>query len=242
MPTLKKISVILPSYNEKGNVVPLIAAIHRALDGRDHEILVVDDNSPDGTHAAVEALRDPQVIAILRTENCGFANSIRCGLEHATGDVFVIMDSDFNHQPEYLPFMVDALEYYDVVSGSRFVYGGKMDTRTRHLLSWGFNILTRVVTGGQVTDSLYGLLAIKREVMERCNYDDIFWGYGDYCIRLMFYLQRSDARILQFPAVNGARLAGEGNSRFLRVFWQYFTELMMLTYRERLRDNDADPS
>ncbi|HEY1816675.1 MAG TPA: glycosyltransferase [Kofleriaceae bacterium] len=241
MSSLKKISVILPSYNEKANVIPLIAAIHRALDDRDHEILLVDDNSPDGTHAAVEALRDPQVTAILRTEDCGFANSIRCGLERATGDVFVIMDSDFNHQPEYLPFMVDALAYYDVVSGSRFVYGGKMDTRSRHLLSWAFNIFTRVVTDGQITDNLYGLVAIKREVIERCNYDDIFWGYGDYCIRLMFYLQRHDAKILQFPAVNGARLAGKGNSRFLRVFWQYFTELMALTYRERLRGNDANP-
>src|SRR5205823_1916017 len=119
-----KISVVLPCYNEKNNVIPLIAQIHEALEGRDHEVVVVDDNSPDGTYVAVQALADSQVVAVLRTENRGLANSIRCGLEKASGDVFVIMYSDFNHKPEYLPFIVDALEYYDVVSGSRFVYGG----------------------------------------------------------------------------------------------------------------------
>jgi len=236
---VSKISVILPSYNEKDNVIPLIGEIHHALADRDHEVLVVDDNSPDGTYAAVLALEDPHARAILRTENRGFANSIRTGLEQASGDIFVIMDSDFNHRPEYLPFMIDALEHYDVVSGSRFVYGGKMDSRARHLLSWSFNIFTRVMTGGQVTDSLYGLLAIKRTVMERVNYDDVFWGYGDYCIRLMYYLQRQEVRILQFPAVNGQRLAGNGNSRFVKVFWQYFREVVALTVRERLRGDDA---
>jgi len=228
-----KISIILPTYNEKDNVLPLIKAIHAELCGYDHELLVVDDNSSDGTEQAVADLKDPLVKFILRTKNRGFANSIRCGLENAAGEIFVVMDSDFNHQPKYLPFMIHALSHYDCVSGSRFLYGGKMLPRSRHILSWIFNIFIRTITRGTITDSLYGFFAIKRNTIERCNYDNIFWGYGDYCIRLMFYLQKNNATILQIPVINGARKTGAGNSRFLKVFWQYFTESIKLAYKMR---------
>jgi dolichol-phosphate mannosyltransferase len=232
-----RISVILATYNERDNILSLIDAIHSELSDFSHEVLVVDDNSPDGTYQAVADGKYPFVKAILRTENRGLAKSIRCGLEHAAGRIFVIMDSDFNHQPKYLPFMIQALSYYDCVSGSRFLYGGKMDTRLRHTLSWIFNVFVRLMTGGLITDSLYGFLAIKRSVIERCKYDDIFWGYGDYCIRLLYYLQKKDVNILQFPAVNGRRRGGEGNRRFFQVFWQYFREVLKLAYKVRIKDH-----
>ena len=233
----ERISVILPTYNEKGNILSLVDAIHTELRDYDHEILVVDDNSPDGTYQAVVGLHYPYVRAILRTENRGLANSIRCGLENATGTVLVIMDSDFNHQPQYLPIMIDALSHYSCVSASRFLYGGAMDSRVRHILSWVFNIFVRVMTGGQITDSLYGFVAIRKGVLERCNYDDIFWGYGDYCIRLMYHLQRDRVNILQIPAVNGRRRAGDAKSRLWSLFWQYFKEVIKLTYKVRIKDN-----
>lgn len=225
----------MPTYNEKENILPLIEAIHHELNSYTHEILMVDDNSPDGTYHIVRDKSYPFVRAILRTENRGFANSIRCGLENAKGEIFVVMDSDFNHQPKYIPFMIQSLSHYDCVSASRYVYGGGMDSKIRHMLSWIFNIFVRVVTGGSVTDSLYGFYSIKRKVIQQCNYDDIFWGYGDYCIRLMFYLQRRKVNILQFPAINGKRTQGEGNRKFIRIFWQYFTETLRLVYKERIR-------
>ncbi|MDB4964863.1 MAG: putative glycosyltransferase family 2, partial [Myxococcales bacterium] len=233
------ISVILPTYNERDNVVPLARAIAEELAGREFEVLVVDDNSPDGTCQAVNDIGDPRIRGLLRTENRGFANSIRCGLENARGDLFIIMDSDWNHQPKYLPVMIEALEFYDCVSGSRFVYGGRMNSRRRHLLSWTFNIFTRLMTSGQITDSLYGFVAIHRRVLEKVDYDAVFWGYGDYCIRLMYYLQRQGATVLQIPVVNGERQTGEGNDRFFKVFMQYFREVVALTWRARVRGNDA---
>lgn len=233
----EKISVIVPTYNEKGNIMPLIDSIHNELADYDHEILVVDDNSPDRTYQAVLELNYPYVKTILRIENPGLANSIRCGLEDAEGTIFIIMDSDFNHQPKYLPFMIQSLSHYDCISASRFLYGGKMDTRLRHILSWSFNIFVRLMTRGKITDSLYGFLAIKKNAIEKCNYDNIFWGYGDYCIRLMYYLQKHNVNILQIPAVNGKRKAGKSNSRFFKVFWQYFKETIKLTYRVRVKGN-----
>jgi dolichol-phosphate mannosyltransferase len=232
MKLTETISVILPTYNEKGNILSIIEAIHAALVNYEHEILVVDDNSPDGTFNAVVDHHYPYVRAILRIENRGLANSIRNGLENAKGTVFIIMDSDFNHQPKYLPFMIQAISYYDCVTASRFLYGGKMDSRIRHILSWIFNIFVRLMTAGQITDSLYGFLAIKRRVIEECNYDKIFWGYGDYCIRLMYYLQKQKTNILQVPAVNGDRRHGRGNSSFLKVFMQYTVETLKLTFKE----------
>lgn len=226
-----KISVILPTYNEKANILPLVEAIHNELFDYDHEVLVIDDNSPDGTFQTLKNAALPYVRPILRTENRGFANSIRCGLENASGDIMIVMDSDFNHQPRYLPFMVKAIFYYDCVTASRFLYGGLMKPRSRHLLSWVFNVFVRIVTRGLITDNLYGYFAIKKACLEKLNFDDIFWGYGDYCIRLMYYLEKSKAEILQFPAVNGERRGGKGNSAFLKVFLQYTKETLKLVLK-----------
>jgi dolichol-phosphate mannosyltransferase len=230
------ITVILPTYNEKGNVIPLIGEIHKNLNSYNHEIVVVDDNSPDDTFKEVQDLNFPFVRPILRTENRGLANSIRCGLENAHGDICVVMDSDFNHKPEYLPFMVDSLKYYDFVSASRFLYGGSMDSRIRHILSWLFNIFVRLTTGGKINDNLYGYFAVKKEIIEKLDYDKVFWGYGDYYIRLLYFLQKNRANILQFPAVNGRRLSGVGQSKFIGVFWQYFRETIKLALKGRMRN------
>ncbi|HEY3323058.1 MAG TPA: glycosyltransferase [Planctomycetota bacterium] len=231
-----RVTVILPTYNERGNIVALIEAIRSALEGHDLEVLVVDDNSPDGTAELVrETFKDRQSVKlVVRTEDKGFAKSIRRGLEDATGDVLVVMDTDFNHQPKYLPFMVESMKHYDMVMGSRFLYGGLMEPRSRHLLSWVFNVYVRVVTGGQITDNLYGFFAVHRRVMGGVNYDRVFFGYGDYFIRLLYYLQHQKIHILQFPAVNGRRLAGQGNSRFLKVFLKYSWATLGLSFRGRI--------
>jgi dolichol-phosphate mannosyltransferase len=231
------VSVVLPTYNEKDSICFLVDEIHEKLAAYYHEILVVDDNSPDGTYKILQELNYPFLRPILRTSDKGFANSIRCGIENAAGDIIIIMDSDFNHQPKYLPFMIDALLYYDCIVASRFVYGGEMGNRYRHTLSWIFNIFVRLMTGGKVTDSLYGFIAIKKDKIQKIEYDKVFWGYGDYCIRLVYYLQKNGNSILQFPAVNGKRIAGEGNSNFLKVFKQYFVEVIKLAYRIKLKKN-----
>ena len=205
----------------------------RELEGFKHQIVVVDDNSPDGTFEIVRRAGYPFVKAVLRTKEPSLARSIRAGLEAADGEIFVVMDSDFNHQPMYIRQMVLNLEFYDAVVASRFVYGGLMDDPLRHILSWSFNIFVRVMTGKSITDTLYGFFAVHRSNMQKLDYDKIFWGYGDYCIRLMYYLQEQNVKILQFPAVNGKRLKGQGNSRFLKVFALYTRTTFSLVWREK---------
>ncbi|MGZ3774641.1 MAG: glycosyltransferase [Bdellovibrio sp.] len=225
-----KVSVILPCFNEKENILFLVEAIHSFLSEHSHEIIVVDDNSPDGTFNSVVEAGKPFVRAFKRTSEPSLAKSIRYGIEKSIGDFVVVMDSDFNHKPEYLPIMIDNLKYYDLVSASRFVYGGDMRNRFRHISSWLFNIFTRILTKTFVTDSLFGYFAIRRDVLNTMKFDKIFWGYGDYCIRLMYYLQKEKVTILQIPGVLGERLGGEGNKRMIRTLMQYSGEVIKLAF------------
>ena len=163
------VSVIVPCFNEAGNIIPLIDDIHKELSFVKHQIVVVDDNSPDGTFEIIKNTNLDYVKPLLRTDDPSLAKSIRKGLEEADGNVFVVMDSDFNHQPKYLPFMIKNLEYFDCVTASRFMYGGAMGSRSRHILSWFFNLFVRIMTRKFITDSLYGYFAIRRDTLKKLN-------------------------------------------------------------------------
>lgn len=235
-----KISVILPTYNEEGNIVPLIESIHGELNGWAHEIIVVDDQSEDRTVASIRQMKAAYVQVVIRQSGRSLGKSIRMGIELSTGDICAVMDSDFNHQTKYLPFMIKALSVYDVVFASRFIYGGGMEQKSRHILSLLFNRFICLMTGGQLTDSLYGYFVIRREVLASLNYDDIFWGYGDYCIRLAYYLQKMKTPILQIPAQHGTRLSGRGNVRFVHVFIMYVRTVWALFLIGRLKTSKID--
>lgn len=232
--TEPRISVILPTYNEKGNILDLVSEIKILLEGRSKEIIVVDDDSPDKTADAVREkfASDPEVKVIVRTRDRGMAKSIRAGIEKSRGSQLVVMGSDFNHLPQYIPFMLDALDYYDGVFGSRFLYGSWMSSFVHHKLSWAFNLFVRGLLGGSITDNLYGYYAIRRNVIERCDYDSIFWGFGDYCIRLLYYLEVDRASLLQIPMVVGERRAGVGNRAWVRTLIQYLISTLGLTFNK----------
>lgn len=232
---MEKISIILPTLNERENIVPLIRAIRRELANIPHEVLVVDDQSPDGTAQAVMDLKDPAVRVLVRTEDHGYAKSLLHGIENSKGDLLILMDSDFNHDPGCLPYMVKKLAEYDCVSGSRFLKGGSMTPAWRGIFSRAFNRFIRQMTGGKMTDHLFGFFGLRREALARCPSGDIFFGFGDYGMRLLFYLQKDRARIHEFPSLCGERPAGRGNRHFLKTFCRYFKETWALAGKGRLK-------
>ena len=123
-----KVSVILPTYNESGNIVALVQEILKVMPtGIEPEVIVVDDNSPDQTFKIAEDAfaADPRVRVLLRTEDRGLAKSIRTGIEKATGDQVIVMDTDFTHDPQEIPRLLHVGIMYDIVSGSRFCSGGQ---------------------------------------------------------------------------------------------------------------------
>jgi dolichol-phosphate mannosyltransferase len=153
----------------------------------DFEVVVVDDNSPDGTAEAVRQnfAANPRVKLFVRTEGRGLATAIRYGVEHSTGEILVFMDTDFNHDPTILPQMVKFLEYYDIIIGSRFVMAGGMEDKFRQFSSRIYNYAIRLLFGTPVHDNLSGFFSIYRDKLLSMDLDQIYYGYGDYFIRLL---------------------------------------------------------
>jgi dolichol-phosphate mannosyltransferase len=229
----KKVSVILPTYNERGNIVLLIENIHNCLDKLNHEIIVIDDSSPDGTFETVARLKRPYVKAIKRKEKPGLGYSIRCGIENTNAEIVVVMDSDGEHNPRYLQYMIWLLDEYGCVCTSRFIKGGGMKNKIHQGVSFIFNIFIRIVLKSCIRDNLYGYFAIKKEVLRQLDFDKIFFGYGDYYMRLLYYLQKNNAKIKEFGAVHGWRHYGKGKSKFLKTFVIYFKAVLSLARIEK---------
>lgn len=219
------VSIILPSYNERDNIGELIDCIDAALAAEpfDYECLVVDDNSPDGTAEFVRerfAGRD-NIRVCMRTQERGLASAIKHGVLNASGDVLVVMDTDFNHDPQMIPQMVKFLEFYDIIIGSRFVMrGGMRDTR-RYLFSYVYNLGVRILLRTQIQDNLSGFFSMKRDKLLALNIDRIFTGYGDYFISLLLFAWRKNYRLLEVPVFYQLRPHGESKTNFLRVFKDY---------------------
>ena len=245
------VSIILPTYNERENICDLIDAIqsHMAATAWRYEIVVVDDDSPDGTAGTVSeryGLGDgpeagaaqtagvkAQVRLIVRKANKGLAFAIREGMQRAHGHTLVVMDTDFNHDPAMIPQMVDLLRYYDLVIGSRFVMRGGMEDALRYRLSLFYNMFIRLIFQTQVQDNLSGFFALRQERFRDMapKFDRIFYGYGDYFIRLLLVAWRQDWKILEVPVFYILRRHGASKTGFWRIFKDYTLAVIRLRIR-----------
>lgn len=227
-----KTSIILPTYNEKDNIVDLMEAIFATLQplDLDFEIVVVDDNSPDGTAEIVRQNfgHNGQVKLFVRTHERGLATALRYGVEQSEGNILVFMDTDFNHDPAIIPQMIKFLEYYDIIIGSRFVMAGGMEDRFRQFSSLIYNYGIRLLFGTPVHDNLSGFFSIYREKLEAINPDQIYYGYGDYFIRLLMVAHNRGYRMLEIPVFYRLRMHGHSKTQFLSTFIRYTVALLVL--------------
>jgi len=227
-----KTSIILPTYNEKDNIVELIRAIFAALEPHylDFDIVVVDDNSPDGTAAAVRQNfdGDERIKLFVRTEERGLATAILYGICHSEGDIVVSMDTDFNHDPAIIPQMIKFLEYYDIIIGSRFVMAGGMEDRFRQFSSQIYNYGIRLLFGTPVHDNLSGFFSICRNKLEAMDLNQIYYGYGDYFIRLLMVANKRNYRMLEIPVFYRLRTHGHSKTQFVSILTQYTRALISL--------------
>ena len=234
-PPTAKTSIILPTYKERDNIVELVQAIHQHLgaEGFDYEVVVVDDNSPDGTAEVVRAAFGDcsQVKLHVRTQERGLASALRYGAEHSDGEVLVFMDTDFNHDPAMIPQLVKFLEYYDVVIGSRFVMGGGMEDHARYNYSFLYNLFVRVTLRTQIQDNLSGFFAMSRDKLMLLDLDRIFGGYGEYFIRLLFVSWRKGFRLLEVPVFYVLRRHGTSKSQFFKMLRDYTRCVLSLRLR-----------
>ncbi|MDP9179972.1 MAG: glycosyltransferase [Gemmatimonadota bacterium] len=229
------VSVILPTYNERENIGELIDCIDAALAAEPfaYECLVVDDNSPDGTAQFVrEQFANRENIRVyVRTHERGLASAIKHGVLNAAGDVLVVMDTDFNHDPRMIPQMVKFLEFYDIVIGSRFVMRGGMREHGRYLLSFVYNLGLRTLLRTQIQDNLSGFFSMNRDKLLALDLDRIFVGYGDYFIRLLLFVWRKNYQLLEVPVFYQLRRHGESKTGFLRIFKDYTITVLRLRWQ-----------
>jgi dolichol-phosphate mannosyltransferase len=229
--TQVRASIVLPTYKERDNIGELIEAIFKALPAEmDYEIIVVDDNSPDGTAEAVRHRYgdDDRVQLYVRTGDRGLATAIRYGIERSAGDILVFMDTDFNHDPAILPQMIKFLEYYDMIIGSRFVMAGGMEDRFRQFSSLLYNYGIRFLFRTPVHDNLSGFFSIGRDKLMSLDLDQIYYGYGDYFIRLLMVAHKRNYKMLEVPVFYRLRQHGHSKTQFLSIFTKYTVALLTL--------------
>ena len=207
-----KTLTLIVTYNEAANISRLIPEILKYLPGT--SVLVVDDNSPDGTSDAVRALgaKDPRVAVICRTNERGYGSAMIAGMQHAIAQGYesiVTLDADFSHDPADLPRLVQGLADADVAVGSRYAGGVRVLNWgvRRLLLSLGANAYVRFLSGLACVDCTSGFRAYRASVLERGKLGEIrTTGYA-FLPELLFNLDR--ARVAEVPICYTERRLGE---------------------------------
>lgn len=167
-----KISILLPTYNERENIEQLIKSIARSMQGYNYEIVVIDDNSPDGTADVAQALSTIFPVRVLRRPGkLGLVSAIHDGIKASTGEVIVVMDADFQHPPEVIPRLLGRINECDIVIASRYVEGGGITgwSPLRRIVSMGAIVLARLLVSRarRVRDPVSGFFALRKEIANK---------------------------------------------------------------------------
>lgn len=169
------VCLIIPTYNERGNILLLVERIHHALSGYDYEILFVDDNSGDGTAELITALSSQYPVKVMvRKDKRGLASAVVDGLGHATGQIMGVMDADLQHPPEVLPDLLREVQNgADIVIASRYIKGGACQGwgLARRIISKGAIFLAHLLLPSirQVRDPVSGFFIFNRQVVVNAN-------------------------------------------------------------------------
>ena len=227
-----EISIILPTYNEKDNIVRLVETIKKLKLEQTFEILIIDDNSPDGTYqfSKDNLSNEKNVKIVLRKNIRGLAFSIKEGIEKSTGEHIIVMDTDFTHDPILIKKMISLSSKYEIISGSRYVSGGYMENQLHGKLSYYYNIMLKFILKTKVNDNLGGYFLIKRNLLNKLEFDKIFYGYGDYFFRLLYFSKNKNAKIIEIPAVYKQRIYGKSKSNFTAMLFKYFYAAVKLRF------------
>ncbi len=224
-----KVSIIIPTYNEAENIEILIKKLVNVLESINvgFEILVVDDNSPDGTCSIVKQIsrRDPRIKCILRINEKGLASAVVEGLRQAKGSYIVVMDADLQHPPEVVPRLLKTIdEGADLAVASRYAEGGGVEgwSKTRLIMSRVGTILVSLLIdeASKTTDPLSGFFAVRRDKI----IIDSLKPKG-FKILLEILVRHKNLRVVDVPYVFSTRYRGMSKldagviTDFLRVAW-----------------------
>lgn len=244
-----RITVVIPTYNEADNLPAISEALLR-LDWPYLQLLIVDDNSPDGTGAVADTLaakynagippgERPRFLVLHREGKGGLGTAYVAGMSRAIADgadYIVQMDADFSHSPRYLPQMLGVLlaTDADVVIGSRYVPGGSLDSRwewNRRLLSWWANLYSRAILGLRIRDMTAGFKMWRRPALQAIGLQNIRSNGYSFQVEMAYLCEKLGFRLVEIPIHFEDRRIGhskldvpvklESAWRTWEIRWQY---------------------
>jgi dolichol-phosphate mannosyltransferase len=232
---MKRCLVIIPTFNEADNLPRLLPIILNL--GSHFNILIVDDNSPDGTAKLVKEMQktEQRIHLIERPGKMGLGTAYVAGFKFALAngfDYIFEMDADFSHDPAELPRLLAKAEEYDLVIGSRYIEGVNVVNwpMKRLLLSYFANIYTRVITGMPVRDATGGFKCFRRKVLESIDLDAIHSNGYSFQIEMSFKSWRKGFRVCEIPIVFVDRRIGVSKMSKKIVY-----EAVWMVWRLKLR-------
>lgn len=228
--------VVIPTYNERENVEPLLTALLASALGL--EVLIVDDHSPDGTGDVVEAWsrRDPRVHLLRRAGKLGLGSAYREGFRYALahGAEYVFqMDADLSHDPAVLAEFHQAAQDADIVVGSRYLHGVTVVNwpLRRLILSYTANLYTRFVTGMPLTDATGGFKCFRRRALEGIHLERVTSEGYSFQLEMSFRGWKRGFRIREIPIVFTDRRVGVS-----KMNRRIIVEAAVLVWKLRLLD------
>ena len=240
------VSVVMPTYNEGGNIRDLILDTVKSIKTMHVpkiELIVVDDNSPDRTYeiASNTVCPDAVVRVIRRLNSPGLTSSLREGVTAASHDIVVWLDCDFSHPPDKIPQMLYMLtQGFDVVVNSRYVVGGSENRAGKGgpiqiFLSTLLNWSVRFLLYPAFSDYTSGFIAVRREVL---NDITLRGDYGEYFVDFIFRALRKKYRICElpyecFPRRSGESKTGKNTLDYLRRGWKYYAAVVKLRFLDK---------
>lgn len=208
--------IIIPTYNEAQNIGKLIDEINCVLKSYDFSILIVDDNSNDGTEKILEEYKEKykNLIVMNRPSKMGLASAYIAGFMYGLDnnfDNFIQMDADFSHNPEYLPQMIKNFEFFDVVIGSRNIEGGSVVgwSPLRNFISKGGSLYSRIILGCKINDLTGGFNGWTRHALDTINISSIISKGFTFQIEMKYRAFKRKLKITEFPIVFEDRKFGE---------------------------------
>jgi dolichol-phosphate mannosyltransferase len=212
-PPSQRILVSLATYNERENLEPLIREIHAIVPAA--HVLVVDDNSPDGTGELADHLAqaDARIHVLHRAGKLGLGTAIMAGMRYAVDhdyELLAYMDADFSHHPRYLPALLDGMSSHDVMIGSRYIEGGGTVNWSlpRRLMSWGTNVLGRLLLRLPARDTSGGFRCLRVARLREVPFEQVRSRGYSFQQEFLYYCRRAGCSIGETPIVFEDRRAG----------------------------------
>jgi dolichol-phosphate mannosyltransferase len=233
--------IVIPTYNERDNIERLVEALFGL--GHELEVLIVDDNSPDGTGAIADRLaeRDGRIHVLHRPGKLGLGSAYIRGFKFALErgyDLIFEMDADFSHDPSYIPHFLEKVQEYDVVLGSRYVQGVNVINwpMSRLLLSYFANVYIRIITGLPIKDATGGFKCFRCSALKAIDLDKVKSDGYSFQIEMTFKCWKKGFRIFEMPIIFYDRQRGlsKMSKRIVREAVWMVWRLRLLSFLRRI--------